>query len=159
MKERKTGSKVVCPLLCCRHNFSERKVEIKACAMKGKRKKKKKRESWECPPQRCRHKLAESLTPDHKWHIHAELENLKPLFEIIPLWRCYCSHSLEWSFGTLDAYKLPKSCSITRTLAEHTFTFYAKISHLLEWSFWNINGYKLPQLVLLCTLCHNTSLL
>ena len=26
----------------------------------------------------------------------------------IPLWRCDCSHSLEWSFETLNAHKLPK---------------------------------------------------
>ena len=79
---------------------------------------------------------------DHRYDIHDELEHLTSMMSwsttVYPL---YCSHSLEWSFGTLNRYKVPKTCALTHIRASyrvikiiHMWSCYF-LSRLREWLF------------------------
>ena len=49
-------------------------------------------------------------------------------FVIIPHWRCYCSHSLEWSCDRLEI-SVHTNCQSSHLYSSHF------VSHSLEWSF------------------------
>jgi len=49
-------------------------------------------------------------------------------FVIIPHWRCYCSHSLEWSYDCLEI-SVHTNCQSSHLYFSHF------VSHSLEWSF------------------------
>ena len=78
---------------------------------------------------------------DFQWD---EPEHLQPWFEIISLWRCFCSNSLEWSLGMFNAYKLPKTLAPVLTLAEYNL-------------WWDVTPYALllPLYLFLCYIWSN----
>ena len=60
---------------------------------------------------------------------------MEPRFEIISLWRFYFSHSLEWSLGKLNAWKIPKTRALVHTLAGYKSPIWQISVAMRTWNF------------------------
>jgi len=140
--EKKNGGPRGCPPVRCRHKFSKRKKKNK----RMKRTKKKQRSMFSMHLDFYKISLGHFQTRSKSLsrallqfeHTNAQHTGIwwlpRPTFcqaapfVIIPHWRCYCSHSLEWSCDRLEI-SVHTNCQSSHLYFSHF------VSHSLEWSF------------------------